>query len=38
LHLRAESAGELPRKRTAVIFLWIRGRCSHLDPATGGRF
>ena len=31
LRLRAEAAPEEARKQTAVIIVWLRGGCSHLD-------
>ncbi len=31
LRLRAASAVEPPRRPTAVILVWLRGGCSHLD-------
>ncbi len=31
LRLRAEAATEHPQQRTAVIIVWLRGGCSHLD-------
>ncbi|WP_042725267.1 DUF1501 domain-containing protein [Chthoniobacter flavus] len=31
LRLRAENATKSPKERTAVILVWLRGGCSHLD-------
>jgi hypothetical protein len=31
LRLRAENAAKSPREKTAVILVWLRGGCSHLD-------
>ncbi len=30
-NLRAQAAARMPKKKTAVILVWLRGGCSHLD-------